>query len=104
MQFIIAPTPFKTKIIHEIDYSDFDLLIHNHYGRKDYEFAADKEAINDSCYSFHIKKEPICSYNLPKLEQFINGGKFSYITRTLLQDLCNKEIIPEGEYIIKVSW
>ena len=63
------------------------------------------EASNDTDYSFNIKKEDLSAYDLGELEEFISKGSFpDYQLRTFLVDLCNKEIIPQAHYVVRVSW
>ncbi len=104
MQFHLAPAPFKTKIIHKIDFDDFDEFIKKHYQKNDFEFCVDQESRNDSSHSFSVSKQPIDDYDLKKLNKFKSGQHVEFISSTLLNDLCNQGIIPEGEYIVDVSW
>ncbi len=104
MQFSLAPSPFKTKIVHQIDYFDFDEFIKKHYQKSDFEFCADQESRNDSSHSFSVSKHPMSDYELKRLNKFKSDQRVDFISSTLLNDLCNKGIIPEGQYIVNVSW
>ncbi len=44
-------------------------------------------------------------YDNKQLASFVaTNGKEEWMTRILLTDLCNKGVIPAGEYVIEVSW
>jgi hypothetical protein len=63
------------------------------------------ESPNDTDYSWDIKKEKLSEYDLKAVEESINRGWFpDYYLRMMLIDLCNKEIIPEAHYVIRMSW
>ena len=95
----------KTEVKHyKVDYGDWDDFVQEVYGNSRYEIVADEEANNDSCLEFTIKKEELHKYDADKLAKFKNGEYVSYMTRTLMTDLCNQGLIPEGKYLIKISW
>ena len=39
-----------------------------------------------------------------KIEKFIKTGNENYMLTYLLQDMCNRDIIEEGNYLIDISW
>ena len=87
----------------KIDYKDFDRFIKEEYGQP-FEFAADVESGNDVWYSWDIKKRPLSIWELGEVEKFKSGRNPGYMAITLLQDLVNRDRIPEGRYLIQVSW
>jgi hypothetical protein len=93
----------KKQVFFEVDYNDLDQFISDFYGVY-YEFVADQECSNDSQHTFNIKKEKLAEYDQNKLNEFVNGKSRTYIARILLADLCNKDIIEPGKYLIKVCW
>lgn len=87
------------KVIHRVvDYSDLEDFINEHY-KSDYEIVAANEWNNSSSYSFNVKKEELTDYDKEELADF----KYCCI-HIILLDLCNKGLIEEGDYLIKVSW
>jgi len=88
---------FDSKWVTIIQYSDFDKLVRKHYNKPDYEVLIGLECGNDTEHLFHVKKEPIDEYDM-------DSKRFFEYPQTILNDLCNKEIIEEGEYLIQVCW
>ena len=86
-----------------VDYSALEEFVEKEYGQE-FNFVIDTESSNDTCKSFSVQKEKIDQYNLEAIAQFRESGEGSYITQTLLTDLCNRDRIPEGNYLITVSW
>ena len=93
-----------TKTIFEVDGFDLTNFICNHYGctRNDYDFSADQEMGNGDEKSFSIGKEELDDFE----QAIIDDKKFNYgfITRILLTDLCNKDLIEEGDYLVSLFW
>ena len=105
------PLPkMKEKRIFKIQCSDFQQWIKNVFGVTKYEIVAIEEWSNDASHEFNVrKKEPIIdsSYDEFKdIESFLYRGCPCpmWSTSTLLQYLCNKDILPEGDYMIGVYW
>ena len=95
----------STETIHRIDYSKFDAIVKSIYGH-DFDFAADQECSNDSSHSFVVRKGELDRYSWYRkdLDGFKATGEGSSMTPGLLYDLCDRDLIPEGNYIIDVSW
>lgn len=97
--------PITTKTIHSVDYSDFEKAVKYYYGVDDYSFPADAETGNDtSVATSYYKKYPLGSFEQEELNEFKATGEYNMIYSVLLQDMVNNDIIPEGEYLIEVSW
>lgn len=92
-----------TKQIHTVDSYDLDAFISEHYERE-FEFVADQESGNDQGHAFNVKKDDLESWHTKDLATFREGGHPTFVAGTLLQDLCNRGFIPEGDYLVKVSW
>ena len=88
--------------IFEVDSDDLDEFISGVYKQK-FEFIVDHVANNDSCYSFDIEPASL-EWDQNKLNKFIITGRYGFLTRIILIDLCNAGLIESGKYIIKVSW
>lgn len=90
---------------YTMEWYDFEGLVKEIYGYK-YEFVADKECSNDSDHAFNnIMKKPFSfNYDIEQLEKFKQTGEYCGIYYTLLQDLVNNDKLPEGNFLIRVSW
>jgi hypothetical protein len=63
------------------------------------------ESSNGTTYCFNLKKEELDEYDRESLDEILDNDSFedSYLP-LILTDLCNKDIIPAGQYVITVSW
>lgn len=96
---------FKEKTYKEVDYYDLEELINKTYNKKDFSIVVDLELGNDSYTTMSVEKEEIDEYDKGKLIEFKNGNdETGWMTSILMTDMCNKDIIPEGEYLIHTSW
>lgn len=63
------------------------------------------EADNDTEHSVTVKKGEVKDYDIALLAELKKQGGFEhYYLRMVMCDLCDKGQLPEGEYIISVSW
>jgi len=95
--------PMKTVSYFEVDYHDFNKFIKSVYGQQ-FEIVADQELGNDSQATFTAKKESLDEYDAEQIETFKATGDGSYLAHTIFTDLANRDLIPEGEYLIEVCW
>lgn len=94
----------KTMVYNEMSYHEFEELVEATYGRK-YEFVVDEECSNHSNHSYHnFKKDSLDEWETEDFQKFLDIGSYQFLSCILLQDLVNKELIPEGNYLITVSW
>jgi len=93
-------------VAHHVDYSDLDDFLTERLGLEEpYEFVAAEEMGNDSAKTMHIVKEELDEWDKKELNKMLETKKWGcYNTHLLLQHLCNLDEIPEGEYVIEVSW
>ena len=101
------PIKFKEVKYFEVEYKDLEHYINSHYGTSGYSVVADMECSNDSSVTIDcVKKQDLDEYEKKELTKFLDsdGNDGSYITSTLMLDLCNKGLIPEGDYLIRVCW
>jgi len=99
-------TPFKSKVKQfiTVDYNDFDQFISSHYGQE-FEIVADQECGNDCDLSFDVRKGfEFTKWDDENLDKFKTSGRSHFSTNIILQDLFRQGLIPEGEYLISVSW
>lgn len=95
----------STKTVHSVDYADFECAVKDYYGVRDYSFTADAECGNDTAVTINsVMKEPLVGYEKDEIYNFRTAGDYSYIYQTLLQDMVNNDVAPEGDYVIEVSW
>lgn len=101
----LAHNAITKKLVLAIDYRDVEKLIQEAYDVGEWSFVADNELGNDSDLELNIKAEPLDKWQQPKLDRFIDTkGQGSFMTRTLLTDLCNKGVLEPGSYLVSVSW
>ena len=94
----------KTKTVHQVDYSDFDSYVEEVYGQV-FEFVAEEEANNYTSKTYQVKKGPLNKWNQEDVDRFKATGSHPRPSAgALLQDMANQDLIPEGDYIIKVYW
>ena len=90
-----------------IDWDDLDEIIKNTYGH-DFSFIREEESPNDVSHEFSIigqEDEWGSIDDEERIEEFIKTGKTSgHMTRTLMYDLSNRNIIPKGHYVVNVCW
>lgn len=97
----------KIKAFIEMDYNELEKLITKYLDLPEcYEVVACEEWNNDSSYAFNIKKEPIkYAWEVDDLIKIKNTKIVpNFRTRLIMQDMVNNDILPEGEYLINVSW
>lgn len=99
---------FKQTTYYEMYGSEFSGLINREFGTFHYNFYEDMEVDNDSAHTFLVKKttEDIWfdSHYVFKFENFLEGKNTYHIAHLLLQILVNQDRLPEGNYLIWVSW
>ena len=96
----------EVKKIISTDYSDLEKLIQEVYSQE-YEIMPSEEVGSSqyaATYTQNIKKGELNNFDKTKFEKWKSTGKGSFILHVIMQDLANKDIIEEGEYIIDVNW
>lgn len=100
----------ETKTVFSVDYHEIENLIDEHYGeeagfKERFNIACIEEQGNDTDLEIHVEKGE-CEgeseeggHLTPK-----NGRYRNYSTQTFLNDLCDRGFIPEGDYLISISW
>lgn len=89
-----------------LEYGEFEKLVNKEFfeGKNKYCYPDDEEMNNDTnkLYS-DINGEFKYDWEKDDLKE-IREGKTKFIARDALQELCRKEIIPKGNYLISVCW
>jgi hypothetical protein len=101
----------ETKSVHRVDYGDLESKIQEVYGIT-YEMACDIECGNDTSHEFDgITKETAEKAAADKWDgadfqewKDGNGKKKLWGPRLILLDMVRQDIIPEGDYVVSVSW
>jgi hypothetical protein len=101
----------KVKTVFSVDYKEIEALIDEHYGEKagfkdSYELPCLEErgSGNGEDWEISVRKEVISEYDQEYLTPDEKGKYRQWSTRTFMTDLCNKDIIPPGTYLIDISW
>jgi hypothetical protein len=93
-----------TKTVNFIDYSDLEEFLCKTYGLDEVSVPAMLEASNGSSHSVRAEKGPLDEYEQKDVEKFIDDPDSVYGLHTIFKDLCNKDLIAPGNYVIQVSW
>lgn len=91
--------------VYRLNYGDFDKLVQTTFDWEDYEVVVDNEWNNDTDHLYtDITKTPKYEYDITERDRFINGDRKWIGVHLMLLALVYKDVIPEGNYIIEVSW
>lgn len=103
---MLSGLEMRQETVNVVDSYDLDKFIQKVYSLPEYEFVACEEVNNDSYHRFNVKARSIETeeYDNRKLRQFQEGVFQHHLTYALLEDLAHRGWIPEGTYIISVSW
>jgi hypothetical protein len=93
----------KVMTVLYVDCADLEQLVYKTYNvtNGQYDFIADEEGY-ESIHLFSVKKNKLSDYDVTDIEEWKVGEGFSaFITHKLLNDMCDKGVLDEGDYIIK---
>ncbi|QNK01751.1 hypothetical protein [Dyella telluris] len=63
------------------------------------------ESPNDTDYAHDVKREELDQWDEETIAEAVESGGFEcYNLGIFLNDLCNKGILPEGHYVVRMSW
>jgi len=100
---------FSEKVVFNVDYNEIEDLIDAHFMNSNhinggFRLAADQESGNDTSVDIYVEKQELGEYELGTMAK-IQAGKWpSFSLSLLLTELCNRDIIPSGSYLIRISW
>jgi hypothetical protein len=89
---------------------DIDFVVEDHelnrfvedvYGLQDYNVACSEEWSNDTEHRVEARKEELAQYYKDKLKDLSTN---SYTLSAIMSDLCNRDLIKPGVYLITVCW
>lgn len=109
---------FQKESVYKVEYHEIEDLINKHlktdkhrevaenkYSNNDYELPCYEELGNDTYMDVDVEKGRIDDYDKKRVDRAFAEGKWPhYSTRTLMNMLCDLDVIPEGEYVISISW
>lgn len=98
--FVKVPFAHKIEIIISCSWKDLERFIQEIYNKPDYDIVGNEEWDNDSEYRFDVKQSVEISLADYKKKYLFE----SFSLNCILQDLCNRKLIPEGTYLINVCW
>jgi hypothetical protein len=97
-----------TETVHRVNAFDLEKAIQDEYGVKEFDVVADLESSNDVSHTFSTSKSKehlkLKQYDKEDITNFQATGNYFFLTGTLLQDMTERDLIPEGNYLVKVSW
>lgn len=102
----------KKKTVIEIDMQELRKLIRDTFKGKakklgDFNFVAIEEWNNDEQHSFNIDASERDEWEENNFQGFLSGDwsrQKPGITLILLNELAARKVIPEGEYLLNISW
>ena len=97
---------FEKREVFVVTDKEIEKIVESHYGREyDFKEGETTEHINGSYLVPHVvfgKNISPVQQNI--LDKFVRGERSPYfLAYVLMQDMCNKEIIPEGVYIVTIG-
>ena len=93
-----------TRTYNVIDYVELNELMVEHFNLSSFECAL--ESSNDASYTAHdLKKGSLQDYEKDDLEDMLKKEGCEYYNfSTLIVALIDKDVLPEGDYLMQVSW
>lgn len=89
-----------------LDHREVDVLIQTQFNRPDYDCVVEEEWSNDSEHSLVVDLSAAGGYDDDEredVERFVNGSGTCKLV-WLLHALAEKQVIPQGNYLIDVCW
>jgi len=87
----------KIEVI-KVEYYNLEVLVNKIYGQT-FSFEADEE-LGSEAYKLYNVNGNVADHEENCLEEFKRYGSGMYMTGTLLNDMCRKGIVEEGNYLI----
>ena len=105
-QKMLNPLKIEKKEFNVVGFADFEGIFNEIYGA---EFnICETLGVGNDCYvDYTIKKGDVSQDELDwALNQLKKLGEYEQATLydALVTDAANKDLIPEGEYLIRISW
>lgn len=88
-----------------ITYSELEKLIEENFHVDEFSIPCDMELSNNTYFVTGGAKADLDKWDQNDLTNFLRGNPRSYNnTELLVQCMINRDIIPEGKYLVHVSW
>lgn len=100
----------KERMYFEYNYSEMERLIMHTLrpgDAQEFSIVAMEESSNDMCKAYHIHKGAQNDHNRNQVEEFIRTGKWSTWNPgmyAILEYMVDHDMLPEGNYLIEISW
>lgn len=90
----------KTEDFFTMPYKEFEKLVNKYVpqAKREYKFVPMEEVGNDSVHEYATGE--VAPYEL----EYIEKGQMGMMANALLSLLAKAEVIPNGKYLIRVSW
>jgi hypothetical protein len=88
----------------EVDSQDLEDYINYHFPNLEVELVADNEWYNDSSYTTSVSKKDTNREADMIIAGHSKDGNYRFYLHQIMSALCQKDLIPEGDYLIKVCW
>lgn len=96
----------EKEVVVKCEYQDLESLIKHIYGHE-YEIMPMEEVGSsqyNATYDLTVSKDKLSQDEVENIQSLRLGRPIPYMLGDILTDLCNRDIIDSGEYIINVSW
>lgn len=94
---------YQEKKFYYVDYGDLEQKIEEVYGRS-YEIPCNEECGNDVSLQFTASGTNSVGWQVDKVNDFTSGKGGMYILDCILNDMAFNGHIPDGNWIVRVSW
>lgn len=94
----------KREVYITMDYYELEELVKKTYEIKNYSFIATEECGNDSTHSFNVERKSLRDFEQEYIDEMKSGNPITCSNYAILNDLCNKEVLEPGNYLIEVCW
>jgi hypothetical protein len=103
---VIPPPAFTQHLYWEVDYSDLEALIRSQFQQPSYSIVAAQEWANDSDYTYSVSLHGYDELERAEVARCMAGGPLEHRWKLsmLLQELAARQVIPEGDYLVRVCW
>jgi hypothetical protein len=99
----------KQETYYILSYEELDDLINQHFGKEEFSSVAAYEWSNDACHANEVsiqelEESKFAQSELKEFMQHPNIPQYPVHWSYLLADLAKRGEVPEGNYLIEVSW
>lgn len=101
-----APARMRTKLVagaFDVAWHEIERCIKAEYGHE-FSVEADQEAGNDQTLDFTVNTKWFGDYERKAVDAFRETGRYGFLLQALLGDLCDRQLIPAGRYLIRISY